>query len=177
MTRLLRPTLSSSTSRLVWNITFPEARGGGRFRQTPQCLNGREQPDRRSENDECPINSDGGPSLGAGLQVEHCWVDEAEWNTVRQLSVLDQRLSTAYHANAPMSETNLSSSLELAHESREQKMTVPARNKFFCHLTLRLFLPDRTNRPFSMIRTAGKSCRGIESRMAIESKESALLKQ
>lgn len=75
----------------------------------------------------------------------------------------------AYQANAPMSETNLSSSLELAQERREQKMTVPARKRFFCHFTFRLFLPDRTNRPFSMIRTAGKSCSGMERRIAIES--------
>jgi hypothetical protein len=31
----------------------------------------------------------------------------------------------AYQANAPMRETNLSSSLELAQERREQKTTVP----------------------------------------------------
>jgi hypothetical protein len=32
-----------------------------------------------------------------------------------------------------------------------------------------LFLPDRENSPFSMILTAGNSCRGIDRRMATES--------
>ena len=74
-----------------------------------------------------------------------------------------------------MRETNLSNSDELAQESREQKMTVPALKRFFCHLTFGLCLPDRTKRPFSMILTAGKSCRGIERRMAIESVPSAFI--
>ena len=40
--------------------------------------------------------------------------------------------------------------------------------KFFSHLTKLLCLPERVKMPFSMIRTAGKSCRGMESIMAIE---------
>lgn len=75
----------------------------------------------------------------------------------------------AYQAKAPMSETNLSSSELPAHDSKEQKMTVPARKTFFCHFTDGLCLPDLLNRPFSMILTAGKSCRGIDRRMAMES--------
>ena len=74
-----------------------------------------------------------------------------------------------YHAKAPMSETNLSSSEELAHESNEQKITVPALKRFFCHLTFGLCLPDLTKRPFSMILTAGNSWSGMERRIAIES--------
>ena len=66
--------------------------------------------------------------------------------------------------------TNLSSSLVPAQLRREQKTTVAARNTFFCHLTEGLCLPDREKRPFSMIRTAGKSWRGMERRMATESK-------
>lgn len=79
------------------------------------------------------------------------------------------------HAKAPMSETNLSSSDELAHESKEQKMTAPARKRFFCHLTRGLCFPEREKRPFSMILTAGKSCSGIDRRIAIESAECQLM--
>lgn len=68
-----------------------------------------------------------------------------------------------------MRATNLSSSLLPAHESNEQKTTVAALKTFFCHFTDGLFLPDRENSPFSMILTAGNSCRGIDRRMATES--------
>lgn len=74
-----------------------------------------------------------------------------------------------YQANAPMRETNLSSSELPAQERSEQKRTVPARKTFFCHLTDGLFFPERENRPFSMILTAGNSCSGMESKMAIQS--------
>jgi hypothetical protein len=74
-----------------------------------------------------------------------------------------------YQAKAPMRETNLSSSADPAQLIREQQTTVPALNRFFCHLTMVLCLPDRGRRPFSMILTAGKSCSGMESRMATES--------
>ena len=76
-----------------------------------------------------------------------------------------------YQAKDPTSETNLSNSLLPRYEMTEQQSTVPALKRFFFHLTAVLCLPDLENRPFSMIRTAGNSCRGIERRMAMESAE------
>lgn len=74
-----------------------------------------------------------------------------------------------HQANAPTRETNLSSDFDPVHERTEQNRTVPARKMFFSHFTFGLCLPLREKRPVSMMRTAGKSCRGIESRIAIES--------
>lgn len=48
------------------------------------------------------------------------------------------------------------------------KSTKKNRNTFFCHLTRVLYFPDRVKMPVSMIRMAGKSCRGIERQMATE---------
>lgn len=62
-----------------------------------------------------------------------------------------------YQAKLPIKATNLSNSLDPAQESKEQKITIQALNTFFCHLTEGLCLPDLEKRPFSMIRTAGKS--------------------
>lgn len=78
-------------------------------------------------------------------------------------------LEWTYQANDPMRLTNLSSSLLPAQLIREQKTTVAARKTFFCHFIEELCFPDRENMPFSMIRTAGKSWRGMERRMATES--------
>lgn len=63
----------------------------------------------------------------------------------------------------------MSSSLLPAQESRLQNTTTAPRKTFFCHLTEGLCLPDLENRPFSMIRTAGNSCSGVDSRIATES--------
>lgn len=72
---------------LMWYITLSKARRSGRFGQTPQSLNSREYTDCGSENDECPVDSDSGPSLGAGFQVKHGWVDEAKRDTAHQLYI------------------------------------------------------------------------------------------
>ena len=48
-------------------------------------------------------------------------------------------------------------------------MTTAPRKTFFCHLTDGLCLPEPANLPFSMIRTAGNSWRGMDKRMAMES--------
>jgi hypothetical protein len=82
---------SAMVRPLVWYITLPKARRSGRFRQTPQCLDSREHPDCGSENDECPIDGDSRPCLCASFQVKHCWVDEAEGDTVDQLRVTKPR--------------------------------------------------------------------------------------
>jgi hypothetical protein len=49
-----------------------------------------------------------------------------------------------------------------------QAETTTPRNMFFRHFTRGLPLPLFVKRPFSMILTAGKSCRGVESRIATE---------
>lgn len=90
---------------------------------------------------------------------------------------LQGTFAPTYQAKAPMSATNLSSSDDPAQEINVQNNTVPARNTFFCHLTDGLCLPDRENRPFSMIRTAGKSWSGMDSKIAIESGVSDALGQ
>jgi hypothetical protein len=71
----------------MWYVTLSKARRSGRFGQTPQSLNSRKDPNCSSENDECPVDSDSGPSLGACFQVEHGWVDEAKRDTVHQLYI------------------------------------------------------------------------------------------
>lgn len=68
----------------------------------------------------------------------------------------------------PMMLTNLSRSLDPTQARTMHADTVTARNTFFCHLTCGFDLPDLMNRPFSMIRTAGNSCRGVDSRIASE---------
>jgi len=62
---------------LMRYVTLSKARRSGRFRQTPQSLDSREHPDSGTEDDECPVDCDSGPSLGASFQVKHGWVDEA----------------------------------------------------------------------------------------------------
>lgn len=98
--------------------------------------------------------------------MQHGRINEAE-RKANQVSVCVPRVTD--QANAPTKDTNLSNSDEPAQERREQKRTVPARNTFFCHLTRLLCLPLREKRPVSMMRTAGKSCRGMDRRMAMES--------
>jgi len=71
----------------MWYVTFSKARRSGWFRQTPESLDSRENADGSSEDNECPIDSDGSSSFGASFQVEHGWVDETEWDTVDQLHV------------------------------------------------------------------------------------------
>jgi hypothetical protein len=53
-------------------------------------------------------------------------------------------------------------------EMPAQTSKIRTRKTFFCHLTSMLYLPERVKMPFSIIRMAGKSCRGIESMMAME---------
>ena len=72
----------------MWYVTLSKAWRSRRFRQTPQSLDSREHPDSSTEDDECPIESDSGPSFGASFQVKHGWVDEAEWDTVDQLRTI-----------------------------------------------------------------------------------------
>lgn len=85
-------------------------------------------------------------------------------------SVKDKEQLTAntHQAREPTSETNLSKSLAPAQATPEQPTTTAMRNMFFSHLTLVECLPEREKMPFSMILTAGKSCKGVERRIAIE---------
>ena len=76
------------TRPLMRYITLSKARRSGRFRQTPQSLDSCEHPNCGSEDDECPVDSGSGPSFGASFQVEHGWVNEAEWNTINQLRTI-----------------------------------------------------------------------------------------
>lgn len=49
-----------------------------------------------------------------------------------------------------------------------QSATIEKRKTFFCHLTRRSSFPLRVNSPFSMILTAGNSCRGVDNKIAME---------
>jgi len=73
-----------------------------------------------------------------------------------------------YQAKLPMKATNLSRSLAPVQLITVQSATIEKRNTFFCHLTRRFSFPLRVNSPFSMILTAGKSCRGVDNKIAME---------
>ena len=73
-----------------------------------------------------------------------------------------------YHAKLPTNATNLSRSAAPAQLITVQAMTTRNLNVFFCHFTFQSNLPLRVKSPFSMIRTAGKSWSGTESRIASE---------
>lgn len=73
-----------------------------------------------------------------------------------------------YHAKLPTNATNLSRSFAPAQLSIVQPITTTNLNVFFCHFTFQSIFPLRVKSPFSMIRTAGKSCNGTESRIASE---------
>ena len=76
--------------------------------------------------------------------------------------------SQTYQAKLPMNATNLSKSLAPVQLMTVQSATMEKRNTFFCHLTRRSSFPLRVNSPFSMILTAGKSCRGVDNKIAME---------
>ena len=78
------------------------------------------------------------------------------------------RKGGAHQATDPIRLTNLSRSLAPAQATAEQPTTTAMRNAFFSHLTLVECLPLREKMPFSMMRTAGNSWSGVESRIAIE---------
>lgn len=71
-------------------------------------------------------------------------------------------------AKLPMNETNLSRSAAPIQLISVQNMTIANLKRFLYHLTRMLAFPLRVNNPFSRIRTAGKSCRGTDSRIARE---------
>ena len=83
-------------------------------------------------------------------------------------SVFSSQRSYTYHAKLPTNATNLSRSFAPAQLSIVQPMTTTNLNVFFCHFTFQSIFPLRVKSPFSMIRTAGKSCNGTESRIASE---------
>lgn len=73
-----------------------------------------------------------------------------------------------YQAKLPMNATNLSKSAAPAQLIAAHRNTTAHLNKFLSHFTRVSALPLRLKSPFSMIRTAGKSCRGTERRIANE---------
>lgn len=83
-------------------------------------------------------------------------------------SVFSSQRSYTYHAKLPTNATNLSRSFAPAQLSIVQPITTTNLNVFFCHFTFQSIFPLRVKSPFSMIRTAGKSCNGTESRIASE---------
>ena len=76
--------------------------------------------------------------------------------------------SQTYQAKLPMKATNLSKSLAPVQLMIVQSATIEKRNTFFCHLTRRFSFPLRVKSPFSMILTAGNSCRGVDNKIAME---------
>lgn len=78
-------------------------------------------------------------------------------------------------ATLPIKLTNLSRSLAPTQAKRVHPTTTAVRKAFFSHLTAELYLPERLKMPFSMILTAGNSCRGVERRMAREYRNCAAL--
>ena len=75
---------------------------------------------------------------------------------------------TSHQAKLPTSATNLSKSFAPAQLIPAQNITVINLKMFFSHFTRGSSLPLCEKIPFSMIRTAGKSCNGTERRMANE---------
>ena len=75
-----------------------------------------------------------------------------------------------HQAKEPMNATNLSRSAEPSQLTSVHTATTQNRKAFFSHLTRGSTLPLRVKSPFSMIRSAGKSCNGMERRMAMEYK-------
>lgn len=73
-----------------------------------------------------------------------------------------------HQAKLPMKATNLSRSLAPVQLMTVQSATIEKRNTFFCHLTKISCFPLRVKRPFSMILTAGNSCRGVDNKIAME---------
>ena len=63
------------------NIALSKAWWRRRVGKTSEGLDSGEQSHSRSEDDECPIDNDGGTGLGACLKVKHRRVDETEWDT------------------------------------------------------------------------------------------------
>src|SRR5690606_19077399 len=90
-----------------------------------------------------------------------------EYCTPLVVTSLDIRIDT-YHAKLPMSATNLSRSSAPPQEMSAVARTTKHRKIFFCHFTKGFALPLRVKIPFSMIRIAGKSWRGVERRIASE---------
>lgn len=86
------------------------------------------------------------------------------------MNVLHVYRNRTYQAKLPMNETNLSRSAAPTKLIRVQVMTIENLKRFLYHLTRMLAFPLRVNNPFSVMRTAGKSCNGTDSRIAREYK-------
>ena len=82
----------------------------------------------------------------------------------------DRREVSTHQAKLPTSATNLSKSAAPTQLTQAQNMTIRQRNIFFSHFTFKSVFPLRVKNPFSIIRTAGKSCNGTDKRMASEYK-------
>ena len=98
---------------------------------------------------------------------------EIIWNFVRATALrysADGRMkASGTHATDPTRDTNLSRSLAPAQEIMAHPTTTSERKTFFCHFTRFEYFPDFSEKmPCSMIRTAGKSWRGVESMIASE---------
>jgi len=71
-----------------------------------------------------------------------------------------------HQAKHPTNATNLSKSFAPNELITEANKTNANLKRFFVHLTCMLPFPLLVNKPFSIIRIAGKSCNGIDRRMA-----------
>lgn len=71
-----------------------------------------------------------------------------------------------YQAKHPTNATNLSRSFAPNELITVVNKTNANLKRFFAHLTCMLPFPLLVNKPFSIIRIAGKSCSGIDKRMA-----------
>lgn len=66
---------------------FPkDRRRARRLRQTPNRLHRREPTNSQSKDEKRNVERLGGPGLGASAEVQHRWIDEAERDTVDQLT-------------------------------------------------------------------------------------------
>jgi hypothetical protein len=112
------------------------------------------------------------PRARACFVMKHWRIDVAEGDTIldhRNVKMCPRALiRRTHHAKLPTKDTNLSRSLAPAQLMIVQSTTMEKRNTFFCHLTTISSFPLRVKIPFSMILTAGKSCRGVDSKMAME---------
>ena len=109
-----------------------------------------------------------------GLVVQHWRVDITQWDTMNTIELAitqwNKKNRTSHQAKLPTSATNLSKSFAPAQLTPAQNITVINLKMFFSHFTRGSSLPLCEKIPFSIIRTAGKSCNGTERRMANEYK-------
>lgn len=109
--------------------------------------------------------------------TEYCIVKQSQTHFSFSLEVWKKNHFFTYQAKHPTNATNLSKSFAPNELITVVNKTNANLKRFFIHLTCMLPFPLLVNRPFSIIRMAGKSCNGIDKRMASAYKSCTLRAQ